>query len=75
MQNKDLIANIVILAALIGAFVGLGAIIGLAGSLDNDLITLDEAIHKIIKWLIIFIISVGILINMAKPESDEFDEL
>ncbi len=75
MQNKDFIANIVILTALIGAFVGLGAIIGIAGSLENDLITLDEAVHKIIKWLIIFIISAGILINMAIPKSDEFDEL
>lgn len=75
MQNKNLIANIVILAALIGVFVGLGAIIGIAGSLENDLITLDEAIHKIVKWLIIFIISAGILIDLAKPESDKFDEL
>jgi len=75
MQNKDLIANIVIFIAFIGAFVGMGAMIGIAGSLDNDLITLSEAVHKSIKYFIIFIISAGILIKMAIPESDEFDEL
>lgn len=66
MTLNDLIS----LFSIIGILVSLVMLVGVAGAVDCDSITLLEGVKKIAIWLIVMVLAV---IGLAKVERDEED--
>lgn len=71
MHKDELSLNdLISLFSIIGVLVSLIMLVGVAGAVDCDSITLFEGAKKIVIWLIVMALSV---IGLAKVERDEED--
>ena len=72
MHKKDALTlnDLISLFSIIGVSVSLIMLVGVAGAVDCDSITLFEGTKKIVIWLIVMALSV---IGLAKVERDEED--
>lgn len=69
-DDKMTLKDIIALFAFIGVGLGLLMMIGTCGAVDQDKITLGESAGKLLKWLVVFSVSAGILIKTLKEEDE-----
>lgn len=77
-MHKDALtlSDLVSLFSIIGIFLSVIMMIGIAGSVDCDSITLIEAAKKGIIWIVVLICSViGIIHEERKEEESIYDRL
>lgn len=72
MHKKDALTldDLISLFSIMGVFLSIIMIIGVAGAVDCDSLTLYEGTVRFVFWLIILVLSV---IGLAKVERDEED--
>ncbi len=69
-DDKMTLKDIIALFAFIGVGLGLLMMIGTCGAVDQDKITLGESAGRLLRWLVVFSVSAGILIKTLKEEDE-----
>lgn len=76
MHKDELSLNdLISLFSIMGVLVSLIMLVGVAGAVDCDSITLFEGAKKIVVWLIVMTLSVIGLAKVERDEQGEFDNL
>ena len=71
---SNLLKNIICCCCSLIAFISFILLIGIAGGVDTDQLTIDEAVKKSIIWIILLVIGVIGIIKTEKEE-DKYDRL
>lgn len=71
MKVREVIATL----ALLGAFISIIMLIGTAGAIECDSITLAEGTKRGIIWIVILAVSVIGIIHEEKEEENIYDKL